>query len=115
MNVLILLLFCQIPGNERPERDLRVAAFLGVAPLNQTELALVVEKCSFRYMQEHDDSFEMHPPHSLSADAELFVSGSADRHADAPVEVRHRIASWCADRMAGGRFPLARVYPDVTP
>ena len=104
---------------EEMKRDLsavalRVAEFLGVRPLNGAELALVVEKCSFRYMQEHGGAFEMHPPHILSANAEMFVSGSTQRHADAPEEVRRRIAAWCADRMAGGAFPLAKVYPDVT-
>lgn len=105
---------------EEMKRDLAavvrgVAAFLRVAPLNDAELAVVVEKCGFRYMQEHEGNFEMHPPHILSADAELFVSGSSDRHADAPEAVRHRIAAWCAGRMAGGRFPLATVYADVAP
>ena len=92
----------------------RVAEFLEIRPLDDAELALIVEKCSFRYMQEHESAFEMHPPHILSASADLFISGSADRHADAPEEARRRIAAWCAARMEGGRFPLAKVYPDVT-
>ncbi len=103
---------------EEMKRDLpavirRVSDFLGTAPLDDAELARVAEQCSFRYMQEHGDSFEMHPPHILSVDAELFVSGSSDRHADAPEDARRRTAAWCAERMAGGSFPLATVYPDV--
>jgi aryl sulfotransferase len=93
----------------------RVEALLGTAPLSDAERASVAELCSFRYMQEHEESFEMHPPHILSVDAELFVSGSSDRHADAPEDARRRIAAWCAERMAGGSFPLGRVYPDVVP
>lgn len=104
---------------EEMKRDLpgvvrRLTDFLGIGPLGEAELARVVDKCSFRYMQEHDDNFEMHPPHILSAHADLFVSGRSDRHADAPEPVRRQIAAWCADRMTGGRFPLAKFYPDVT-
>ncbi|MGE0354009.1 MAG: sulfotransferase domain-containing protein [Gemmatimonadales bacterium] len=90
-----------------------VAEFLGVAPLNEQELALVVEKCGFRYMQEHQDNFEMHPPHILQTNAELFVSGKADRHKDVPEDVQRRIAAWAAKEMKGNGFPLARAYPDV--
>ncbi len=103
---------------EDMKRDLgatvqQVAAFLGVAPLTAAELARVVEKCSFRYMQEHQDNFEMHPPHILQTNAELFVSGTADRHKDVPQDIQQRIARWSAEQMAGSSFPLARAYPDV--
>lgn len=73
----------------------QVAAFLGVAPLNETELAGVLEKCSFGYMQRHGTTFEMHPPHLMQTDAQLFVRGSADRHKDVPEDVRARIRTWC--------------------
>jgi hypothetical protein len=79
----------------------RVAAFLGVAPLDADELALVLEKCSFGYMQRHSTTFEMHPPHLMQADAQLFVRGSADRHNDVPEPVRERIRAWCAPPQAG--------------
>ena len=91
----------------------QVAAFLGVAPLDERELANVVQKCGFAYMQEHQDNFEMHPPHILQSDAELFVSGSADRHKDVPDEVRKRIAAWTLKEMAGSSFPLSTMYKDV--
>jgi hypothetical protein len=91
----------------------RVVTFLGVAPLTQPELAQVLEKCSFRYMQEHQEAFEMHPPHILAVDAEMFVRGTADRHLDVAEDARRRIIEWCAARMSGRRFPLARTYPDV--
>jgi hypothetical protein len=91
----------------------RVAEFLEVAPLDDAELARVVHKCGFAYMQEHQDNFEMHPPHILQTDAELFVSGTADRHKDVPVELRRRIAAWAARELATSDFPLARAYPDV--
>ena len=90
----------------------RVAEFLGMSGLSDGELAQVVEKASFGYMQQHQEAFEMNPPHILQTDAELFVRGSADRHRDVPEETRRRIAAWCAKEMAGS-FPLARAYPDV--
>lgn len=91
----------------------QVAAFLGMAPLSEAEVAAVVRKCSFAYMQEHQDAFEMHPPHILQTNAELFVSGSADRYKHVPVDVRERIAQWVVMEMAGSSFPLGQAYPDV--
>jgi hypothetical protein len=103
---------------EEMKRDLpgvirRVADFLGVAPLNDAEVAAVAEKCGFRYMQEHQDNFEMQPPHILQTNAQLFVSGTAERHKDVPPDARQRIADWAKKELADSDFPLARVYPDV--
>jgi len=103
---------------EDMKRDLgsvvtQVAAFLGVAPLSAEELAAVVHKCGFGYMQEHQDMFEMHPPHVLQTNAELFVSGSADRYKNVPADVRTRVAQWVVKEMEGSDFPLAQQYPDV--
>jgi estrone sulfotransferase len=91
----------------------RVADFLGMAPLSEAELARVVEKCGFDYMQRHQEMFEMSPPHILQTNAEIFVRGTADRHADVPADVRRRIAAWSVDQMKGSDFPLASVYPDL--
>jgi Sulfotransferase domain len=101
---------------EDMKRDLaavvrRVAAFLDMRPLTEAERARVVEKCGFRYMQEHQDIFEMHPPHILQTNADLFVSGKADRHADVPDEARRRILAWAAEGVAGSE--VAEPYPDV--
>ncbi len=103
---------------EEMKRDLpgvltRVARFLGVPPLSAEELEAAGDKCSFRYMQANQQAFEMHPPQLLGVDARLFVRGTADRHADVPEDQRRRLAAWCRERLAGGRFPLERVYPDV--
>jgi len=92
----------------------RVAGFLGVKPLSDAEVAAVVEKTGFRYMQEHQEAFEMHPPHLLATNAELFVRGSADRHKDVPEDVRKRIAAWAVKALEGSSFPLGKAYPDVT-
>jgi aryl sulfotransferase len=97
-----------LPGEVR-----RVAEFLGLRPLDDGELARVVEKCGFDYMRRHQDAFEMHPPHVLQTSAALFVRGSADRHQDVPAEMRRRILAWCAERLRGSGFPPAGVYPEL--
>lgn len=103
---------------EDMKRDLpgmvqRVAAFLGVAPLTEAELARVVEKCGFSYMQKHQENFEMHPPHVLQTNAALFVRGTADRHQDVPDDVRQRVLAWAAAELADSDFPLASAWPDL--
>lgn len=103
---------------EEMKRDLpgmvrRVAEFLGVAPLGEGELARIVEKCGFDYMQKHQGNFEMHPPHILQTNAELFVRGTAERHNDVPDDTRRRLLGWAAHEMATSEFPLAQAYPDV--
>lgn len=103
---------------EEMRRDLgavvrRVAEFLDVAPLNEQETAEIVRKCGFDYMQRHKDHFEMHPPHILATDAELFVRGTADRHRDVPAEARARVAAWTTAAMTDSGYPLSTTYPDV--
>lgn len=109
----VLFVFFEDMKRDLPGVVRQVAAFLGVAPLSADELAAVVHKCGFAYMQEHQDTFEMHPPHILQTDAELFVAGTADRHKDVPEETRQRIAAWVVREMEGSTFPLASVYPGV--
>jgi hypothetical protein len=109
----VLFVYFEDMKRDLPAMVRRVAQFLGVAPLGEKELSLVVEKCGFAYMQRHQDSFEMHPPHILQTNAELFVRGTADRHKDVPDEVRQRILAWAATEMAGSGFPLDQAYPDV--
>ncbi|HMV33940.1 MAG TPA: hypothetical protein PKA50_17610, partial [Gemmatimonadales bacterium] len=58
-------------------------------------------------------SFEMHPPHILQTNAELFVSGTANRHEDVPEAVRQRVAAWSVAALADSDLPLARLYPDL--
>jgi hypothetical protein len=72
----------------------QVAAFLSVQPLYPDELDKVVHKCGFEYMQQYQDSFEMHPPHLGQVAPRLFVSGSANRLKDVPLEASGRIAAW---------------------
>ena len=109
----VLFIYFEDMKKDLPGIVRRVADFMGVAPLSEEEVANVVHKCGFKYMQEHQDNFEMHPPHILQSDAELFVSGSAERHKDVPEEVRKRIAAWTVKEMANSTFPLPKMYPDV--
>jgi Sulfotransferase domain len=90
-----------------------VAVFLNVSPLSDRELANVIHKTSFKYMQEHQKNFEMQPPHILQADAEFFASGRGDRYKDVPDDVRNRIAAWAVEDMRDSRFPLQSMYPDL--
>lgn len=91
----------------------QVATFLGVQPLSDAEVASIVHKCGFAYMQEHQDNFEMHPPHILQTNAELFVAGTADRYKNVPADIRQRVAAWVVREMAPSDFPLKERYPDV--
>jgi len=87
----------------------RVAAFLDV-PLTDAERAQVVRKCSFEYMREHQTIFEMHPPHLIAPDPNLFVTGSARRYRDVPDAVNARIVAWSDARLAG-KLPSPMSYP----
>lgn len=89
----------------------RVAAFLGLDPLDGDEVERITEKCGFEYMRTHRETFEMHPPHLFAVDAELFVRGTADRHRDVPPELKERILAWCRSEMEGGEPTLATLYP----
>jgi hypothetical protein len=112
-NPNVLFIHFEEMKSDLPAVIRRVAAFVGMRPLNEAEIAAVVEKTGFRYMQEHQEAFEMHPPHLLATNAELFVRGSSDRHKDVPADVQGRIAGWAAKELEGSSFPLGKVYPDV--
>jgi hypothetical protein len=109
----VLFVYFEDMKRDLPAVVRKVAGFLGVRPLTDAEVAAVAEKCGFAYMQRHQEAFEMHPPHLLQTNAELFVRGTADRHRDVPDDARRRIGAWCASEMAASGFPLASAYPDV--
>jgi hypothetical protein len=109
----ILFLYFEDMKRDLPATVRQVTAFLGLSPLSDADVDAVCEKCGFEYMQRHQDMFEMHPPHLLQANAELFVRGSADRHLDVAEEVRGRILTWCRLGLEGRSFPIAAAYPDV--
>jgi len=91
----------------------QVADFLGYA-LSGDEKRRVDEKCSFRYMKEHEASFEMSPPTMYSVAGGTFLAkGGEARHADVSPEIRERIVAYCRQAMREAAYPAARFYPDL--
>jgi hypothetical protein len=109
----VLFLYFEDMKKDLPSIVRQVAAFLDVAPLSDAEVAAVVHKSSFKYMQEHESSFEMVPPHLLQKGTRFFISGSVERHKDVPEDVRLRVMRWAAREMKAAGFPLEQAYPDV--
>jgi hypothetical protein len=91
----------------------RVADFLGMRALSNTEMGAVVEKCGFEYMKRNAEAFEMHPPHLLALEAEFFVSGRNTRHGDVPGDRARRIASWAVEESHGLGLRVEELYPEL--
>jgi hypothetical protein len=90
-----------------------VSRFLGVE-LTAEEKARVAERCSFAYMKNHEEFFEMAPPTMFSvAGGQFLASGKEARHADVTPEVRRRIVDYCRSALDGTRYPVRRFYPDL--
>ncbi len=104
---------------EEMKRDLggvidRVAVFLGVE-LSEDERGLIARKCSFAYMKEHEEVFEMAPPTMFSVSGGQFLrSGKETRDADVTPAIRQRILDYCRDSLRGRAYPAGRFYPDLT-
>lgn len=96
-----------LPGTVR-----QVSDFLGLH-LDDAEQAAVTEKSDYRWMKEHEEQFEMHPPTLFSETGAFFNKGSHDRYRDALPDEAERIARFCRERLEGKAYPLARFYPDV--
>jgi hypothetical protein len=91
----------------------RVARFLGVT-LTAAEQQLVAEACSFKYMREHEEWFEMSPPTMFSVAGGRFMkSGRASRHDDVTPDLRRRILEYCRTNLEGRSYPAGEVYPDI--
>ena len=89
---------------EDMKRDLaavvgEVAALLDMEPLSSGEMAQVLWKCSFDYMRDNADRFEMMPPHVLQGHRGFFISGKRDRRDGIPADVRERVGSWCDEQL----------------
>jgi hypothetical protein len=93
----------------------RVAAFLGVT-LTPDEQARVDEHCSFKYMKDQEEFFEMAPPTMFSvAGGQFLASGKETRHEDVTPEIRTLILDYCRTSLAHAAYPAARFYPDLAP
>jgi hypothetical protein len=91
-----------------------VARFLGYV-LTPDERRRIDERCSFRYMKDHEDVFEMAPPTMFSVTGSFLARGAASRHEALPPEIRSRILDYCRAGLAGSTYPASRFYPDLGP
>jgi aryl sulfotransferase len=90
----------------------RVARLLGYT-LTHEEQTRIDERCSFRYMKAHEESFEMAPPTMFSvAGGKFLASGKAARHEDVTLAIRQQIVDYCRNAAVTGSYPLSRFYPD---
>jgi hypothetical protein len=91
----------------------RVEQFLGCA-LTVDERRLVTDKCSFQYMKDHEELFEMAPPTMFSvAGGEYLKSGRESRHEDVTPAIRKQILDYCRTALNRSEYPAGRFYPDL--
>ena len=89
-----------------------VASFLGYQ-LTAGEKQRIIEKCSFTYMKDHEEFFDMSPPNMFSVAAGQFIaSGSESRHQDVTPEIRRRILEYCRQSLNGRNYPVEQFYSD---
>lgn len=92
----------------------RVASFLGHS-LTAQESGRIAEHCSFQYMKEHEELFEMAPPTMFTvAGGQFMVSGKEKRHEDVTPAIKARIIDSCRRALAGAEYPAGRFYPDLS-
>jgi len=95
--------------------QVRLERFLGVT-LTPEERARVAGRCSFRYMQDHEDVFEMAPPTMFSViEGKFLASGRGPEQADVTPEIRREILDYCRTALAGTSYPATRFYADLAP
>ena len=92
---------------------LLVARFLGHS-LSETEERRITEKCSFKYMKDNEELFEMSPPNMFSvAGGRFMASGKKSRDENVPLTVRQRILEYCREALRGSEYPAHRFYPEL--
>ncbi len=90
-----------------------VAQFLGYQ-LTVEEKRHITQKCSFEYMKEHEELFEMSPPNMFSVAAGQFMAtGKETRHQDVTPDIRERILEYCRQSLKESTYPVHQFYPDV--
>jgi hypothetical protein len=91
----------------------RVAALLAVE-LTADEKRRITNKCSFQYMKENEELFEMSPPNMFSVSGGRFLqSGRLARHEDVTPAIRNRILDYCRDNLSQREYPWKEFYSDV--
>lgn len=90
-----------------------VANFLGYQ-LTADEKRRITEKCSFTYMKDNEEFFEMSPPNMFSVVAGQFLkTGKESRHQDVTPAIRQRILEYCRQSLKGSTYPTQQFYPDL--
>lgn len=91
-----------------------VASFLGYQ-LTGGEKERIAEKCSFNYMKEHEEYFEMSPPNMFSVSAGQFLAtGEKSRYQDVTSDIRGRIIEYCRQSLKKHHYPVHQYYPDLS-
>jgi hypothetical protein len=91
----------------------RVAGFLGYQ-LTADEKNRIAEKCSFRYMKDNEELFEMAPPNMFSViGGQFLASGKRNRYQDVTPAVRERILDYCRQSLRDSDYPAHQFYPDL--
>ena len=92
----------------------KVAGFLGYNQLTASEKKQISEKCSFKYMKDNEEQFEMAPPNMYSVlNGQFLASGRTNRHQDVTPAIRQRILAYCRESLRGSDYPAMRFYPDL--
>jgi hypothetical protein len=91
----------------------RVERFLGYT-LTAAEREQVDERCSFQYMKDNEEFFEMAPPTMFSvAGGQFLAGGKASRDDDVSPEIRRRVLDYCRNALKTSAYPAGRFYPDL--
>jgi hypothetical protein len=91
----------------------RVATFLALE-LTPDEKRRITQKCSFQYMKDNEDLFEMSPPNMFSVLGGRFLqSGRLSRHEDVMPVIRQRILKYCRSGLSKREYPFQRFYPEL--
>lgn len=92
----------------------RVARFLGVEP-SADERQVISRKCSFQYMKEHEELFEMAAPTMFSVAGGAYLkSGKETRHEDVTPAIRDQILDYCRRAIGDEGYPAGRFYRDLS-
>jgi hypothetical protein len=91
----------------------RVAGFLGYQ-LTDNERQRVAEKCSFKYMKDREELFEMAPPNMFTvAGGRFMASGKKLRFKDVPTAIREHILDYCRKSPSRKKYPDTGFYPEL--
>ncbi|MCI0591217.1 MAG: sulfotransferase domain-containing protein [Gammaproteobacteria bacterium] len=91
----------------------RVAPFLGYQ-LTADEKRRISAKCSFQYMKDNEELFEMAPPNMFSViGGQFLASGKESRYKDVTPAIRERILDYCRQRLRKSDYPAHEFFPDL--